>query len=239
VEPGLPLLNVTLKSGNGSGTIGLLVQSGAVTYIRVPSPRIRRVNGVLYSAASTKAAPVSKSTLQVVGQSGKQAISDRKGAFEIKNVLTFDDHPLFIDVSSGAREFKHRYRVIPEETKNMNLFRFDAGQVSNWVHQLEGGVSPMSGVIVGALPGVFTAQETLDVKIGTLDRKSVLKPEIYGLGAADALQDSNQIKKNSARFISVQIPEGPNIPSAFDSKGRLIWSEVVYSQPGVINVVGR
>lgn len=239
VEPGLPLLNVTLKSGNGAGTIALLVQSGSVTYVRVPSPRVRKISGTVFDAVSAKAAAISKATVQVVGQPGKQAVSDRKGNFEIGNVLTFDDHPLFIDVSSGPKEFKHRYRVNPEESRSLSLFRFGAKEVSNWIQQLEGGVSPMSGLIVAALPGLFTGKELLEFKIGTLDRKNVLKPEVYGLGPADVLQDSNKIQSSSARVLSVQVPEGPNIPSAFDLKGKLVWSETVYSQPGVINVVAQ
>lgn len=240
VEPGLPLLNVTLKSGNGSGTIALLVQSGTTTYVRVPSPRIRKLSGTLFDAKSRTPSPVVKANIQVVGQSGKQAVSNKRGEFEIGNVLTFDEHPLYLDVSSGSKEFRHRYRINPEESKGVMLFRFNSTQVSNWIQQLEGGVSPMSGLIVGAVPGLLSVrQSNVEVKIGTLDRKSVLRPEVYALGASDLLQDTNKMNQGSSRFLSVQVPEGPNIPSAFDSSGNIVWSEIVFSQPGVVNVVSQ
>ena len=46
------------------------------------------------------------------------------------------------------------------------------------------------------------------------------------------------LEKASPRFISVQLPEGPNAAQIQDKQGRVTWSAIFHASPGVVNVIG-
>ena len=237
VAPGNPLLYISSRGGIQSAAISILVQAGHGTYINIPLPKLIKIKTSVFDANSSSPRGIPSLSVQVIGQEGKAAVTNTQGQFEILDVVVFGDHPLFLDVAPGEDGFKHRYRLSPAEASNKNLFYFNEETVAHWISQLEGGVSPASGLIVGAISSLSQEKDTV-LRIGTLEKKTPLSPEVYALSAKDELIPDPKLGQNQIRFMAVQVSEGANIPSVFNTAGEMIWSELVIAQPGVINVVG-
>ncbi len=237
VAPGNPLLYVSSRGGIQSAAISILVQAGHGTYVNVPSPKLVKIKTTVYDAGSSRPRGLSSLSVQVIGQEGKAAVTNTLGQFEISDVVVFGDYPLYLDVAPNEQSFKHRYRLSPTEVSSKNLFYFNEQTVAHWISQLEGGVSPVSGLIVGAVSSL-AKEKNAKLLIGSLEKKTSLAPEVYGLSGSDELIADPKLGQNQIRFIGVQVSEGANIPSVFNSAGEMIWSELVIAQPGVINVVG-
>lgn len=251
VQPGQPLLMVKDAQKNQSGTLPIVVKSGMATYVKVPELKLVDLNFVLLDASSTFEKRLAGLTGELVGQSEKIGISDTRGILKISKAVVLGDYPLYVDLLQSEKGYKNRYRVRTDardaKTGLIPLYFFNELKVTSWIKQLAGGVSPFSGLIVGALPRELLMQKKSTPKavkinralrIGTLDKKSALVPERYVLSPSDQLEIKNSLTAVDNRFIGVQIPEGTAIPSLIDENGSLLWSEMVYAQPGVINVVG-
>jgi len=237
VAPGSPVLQISPRGGSRGGAIPILVKPGFSTFVRIPMPALKTIEARVFDASSRVARGIPSLSVQVIGQDGKAAVTDTRGTFEIRDVVTFGDYPLYVDVAPNEKSFKHRYRIRANETKGKSLFYFSEPIVAHWVSQLEGGVSPFSGLVVGAVPSI-AQEKTAYVRVGNFDKKAPLSPEAYTLMADDSLNGSQKIGNGNVRFIGVQIPEGPNVPTVLGPAGEVLWSELVIAQPGVINVVG-
>ncbi len=251
VEPGQPLLLVKDSGKARTGAIPLVVKAGIATYLKVPELKNVDLSFSIFDASARTEKHLAGLTAEIVGQAGKMGISDTHGNLKISKVTVMGDFPLYVDLVQNEKGYKNRYRVRPEDrdlkSGSIPLFFFNEKRVDHWIKQLAGGVSPMSGLIVGVLPNGALAEKKgaeknlkLDrtLRIGTLEKKGNLVPERYALTTSDLLEIKHSLAPNDNRFIGVQIPEGAAIPSLIDEKGALLWSEIVYSQPGVINVVG-
>jgi len=243
VQPGQPLLVVKDSQKNISGALPLVVKAGTGTYVKVPEPKVMDLQFRILDASSSMEKRLSGLTGEIVGQSAKIGISDRTGTLKISKVAVLGDFPLYIDILQSEKGYKNRYRIRPEErdlkSGSIPLFFFNEGRVDGWLKQLTGGVSPFSGLIVGVIaPNLIGAKKDRALRIGTLEKKSTLVPERYILSNSDQLSIKDSLESTDTRFIGVQIPEGAAIPSLIDKSGGLLWSEIVYAQPGVINVVG-
>lgn len=243
VQPGQPLMIVKDAQKNTSGALPLVVKAGTATYVKVPEPKVIDLQFRMLDASSSVEKRLSGLTGEIVGQPAKIGISERTGSLKIPKVVVLGDYPLYIDVLQSEKGYKNRYRVRPEnrdpKTGLIPLFFFNERRVDGWLKQLAGGVSQYSGLIVGVIsPNLLTTKKDRTLRIGTLEKKSTLVPERYVLSITDQLSIKHALTPDDSRFIGVQIPEGAAIPSLIDDKGALLWSEIVYAQPGVINVVG-
>lgn len=245
VEPGQPLLYVKNAENGLAGSIPLIVKAGIATYIKVPEASATDVSFVVLDASIQKETRLANLTGAIIGQAAKMGITDRTGVMKISKVVTFGDYPTYIDVVQSAHGYKNRYRVRFHDRDPKSglipLYFFNEKRVGGWLKQLSGGVSPFSGIVVGVLPAEAITKgktENRSLRIGTFEKKSSLVPERYSLDREDQLVSESTLKSGSTQFIGVQIPEGAAIPSLIDDKGALIWSELIYAQPGVINVVG-
>lgn len=237
VAPGNPVLQVSLRGGSRGGAIPIVVKPGFSTFVRVPMPQLKTLESRVFDASSRVARGIPSLSVQVIGQDGKTAVTDTRGAFEVRDVVTFGDYPIYVDVAPNEKSFKHRYRIRANEMKDKALFYFSENVVSHWVSQLEGGVSPFSGLVVGAVPAI-ASENAAFIRIGSFDRKDSLSPEAYALSNEETLKGDQKLGNGNVRFIGVQIPEGPNVPTILAPNGEALWSELVIAQPGVINVVG-
>ncbi len=245
VQPGQPLLSVKNTETGIAGAIPLLIKARAGTFIKVPEPKTIDLRFTVYDASSKKEKALSGLTAELVGQAGKIGITNKKGSLLITGAVTLGNYPLYLDVLEKEQGYKNRYRVNTEvqtgKSAIIPLFFFNEKRVSSWIHQLSGGVSPFSGLIVGALNSAELKKQikTPAVHVGLLEKKSSLIPESYSLSSKDNLEVKPILSADDSRFIGVQVPEGAAIPSLMDEMGTLLWSEIVYAQPGVINVVGQ
>ncbi|MBC7384645.1 MAG: hypothetical protein H7301_00600 [Cryobacterium sp.] len=245
VQPGQPLLSIRDSSRGVRGAIPLMVKSGLATFVKIPKAEKKSLSFLVLDASSRNEKTLPNLTGEIVGQSGKVGISDRKGILKISDVSFFGDYPVFVDLLTDEKSYKNRYRVRLGErdskTGLMTLFYFNEIRVSGWLKQLAGGVSPYSGVIAGVVPYAAlprNPKESRTLRIGTFDKKSSLIPERYLLDASDQLISTPNAQTGLGRFIGVQVPEGAAAPTLVDERGTPVWSELVYAQPGVINVVG-
>ncbi|MBC7692981.1 MAG: hypothetical protein H7222_14555 [Methylotenera sp.] len=240
VAPGIPLLYLNAHSGGITAAISLPVKPGIATYLELSAPEKKKISGNIYLASSVKARGMTGLSVNVVGQDGKTAITDRAGAFKVSDVLVVGEHPLHIDVTMNDKVFKHRYKIMSDQTQNLSLFHFGGKEVAYWISQLEGGVSPVSGLIVSADRNIkdSEAKRSLPSVVPLLERPT-LSSETYTLSPEDHLLVKTPMRTGQSRFISVQVPEGANMPSLITPDGKVIWSQLVVSQPGVINVIDK
>ncbi len=243
VEPGQPLLQVKTPLGV-TGAIPLVVKAGMGTHIQVEAPVLKSVDLTLFDASAEKETRLAKHTAEVVGQPGRLAISDAKGLIRIEGVAIFGEYPLYIDITQNQKSYKNRYRIgastLRTEKPKQDLYFFAEKRIGSWLAQLSGGVSKHSGLIVGVAPKEFASladAPTRHLKMGVLEKRSSLVPERYHLNSNDELTTESAIRPGSERYLGVQIPEGPCIPTVVDETGTVLWSTLVYAQPGVINVV--
>jgi len=242
VEPGQPLLVVKDRERNLSGAIPLVVKSGMATNLRVQGPKEMDVDFTVLDASSQKETRLANLTAEVIGQAGKMGITDKNGHLTIRRVVTFDDFPIYIDLLKNEKSYKNRYRLRASTIAKgtFPLYFFDEKRVGSWLTQLSGGLSPYSGLIAGVATPSLLPKSKSDgryLKIGILEKKSSLIPERYLLDDHDQLLTESSLRAGQSRYIGVQIPEGPAIPTIVDGNGAVVWSELVYAQPGVINVV--
>ncbi|MBS1963396.1 MAG: hypothetical protein JST04_14370 [Bdellovibrionales bacterium] len=242
VAPGQPLLVVKDREKNVSGAIPLIVKSGMATNLKVSEPREAELDLVVLDASAAKETRLANMTAEVIGQPGRLGVTDAKGVVKIRKIAVFDDFPIYVDVLKNDKGYKNRFRIRPAALGRgpLPFFFFDEKRVGGWLAQLAGGLSPYSGLIAGVAPAADLPKakgESRYLKIGILEKKSSLVPERYVLDEKERLVSESTLRTGRARYIGVQIPEGPAIPTIVDEKGEVRWSELVYAQPGVINVV--
>jgi hypothetical protein len=234
VEPGAHVLYVA-----GQGAVAAPALEGTATFLDLTAPVRRKLVGRVYDGGSRTAAAVATALVRVVGQASRVATTDTRGRFTIDEVVTYGAHPIHLEVQSKG-EFTHRYRVSPLRTQAVSLFRFSSAKVESWLRQLEGGVSPESGLVVAAFPQLVAASEkaSLYPTVRPVQTTGGLTSESYILGVEDRLGVAVPMDQASPRTISVQVPEGLNLVRIENRAKRAVWSELVVASPGVVNVLG-
>ena len=222
--------------------LAIPVLDGKATFLDLTQVRRRGYTGRVFDAGSRSARPLKSVIVKVAGYPGASGLTDSQGYFSLENVPSFGDYPLYFETTTGT-EFKHRYRIDPSQPRSvtLNLFRFSAEKLNFWLSQLEGGVSPDSGLVISAFPKVAASQDrgSLHIKIRPVLKGAALPPETYILNSNEQLSEVNSPNSRSTRAISVQVPEGLNIAQVLHSaNGKVLWSELVIASPGVVNVVG-
>ena len=239
-EPGAHLLYLVDARGATRSAIAVPVVSGGATYVDLYHLQKISITGHLYDASASRLKAASPAAMTVVGQASASTTTRRDGYFEFRDLLVAADHPLFFEASDAAG-YTHRYRVDPSHRESLRLFRFSSKQVTSWVNQLEGGVSPNSGLVVGAFPDLIQAnprakfQPSLHSIVGSSD----LTPETYTLDSQDHLQVKQPVTVASPRFLSVQVPEGATEFQLDDESSRATaWSMLLFNSPGIVFVLG-
>ena len=245
VAPGVPLLYVTAVGGSKSAAIALPVKPGTATYINIPVPTHQTMSGRVFDASSSAPHGLSGISVSVVGQDGLTAITNDKGFFKVQDVLVFGEQSLYLDVKPDDKSFVHRYRVSSSTLKNLSLFYFNETTIDFLLKQLDGGVSPAGGLVIGAFPETVAkiGSQVLYPNISPMLKNQSLTSEAYTLSETNRLLPRTALTSSSPRFLDLQVPEGANIASlnsdpSNTSNGDSAWSEIVISQQGVICVVG-
>lgn len=235
--PGAHLLYLSRSGCGSTAAVAMPVLPGRATYVDVSRIRQRRVAGRVFDASSSAPVPIPGAQVRVVGQAAV-ATTGKRGDFEIRHVLSVGPYPLYLETET-ANGFTHRYRVLRERTEQLSLFRLSERQISSWIAQLSGGISAESGIIVTALPQLAARHGELVPSARPLLPAVSLAPETYVLSTDGHLAPEARLKAETPRFVSVQVPEGPVIAQVEDStQSRVLWSELLVAQPGIINLVG-
>jgi hypothetical protein len=227
-----------LNRGGESGSLAVPVLGGVMIYADLTQMERRTINGRVMEVADAAPRGVPGIHIQVVG-SNAGAVTAAKGTFKIENVITFGDQNIYLETET-QKNFPHRYKLSPSSLSQLTLFQMGESQVHDWIGQLEGGVSTESGLIVGALPTLAAQSEDRkpQVEVRSFAVNPTLTPETYTLSATGQLLVKSPLTAVHARFMSVQVPEGPALVQVVDKDGRLIWSEITVISPRVLTIVG-
>ena len=237
VEPGSHLIYLMNRLGT-AGVVAIPALSGVSTYADVTQPVQRTVTGHVYDSGSSKFAGLSNVQVRVVGQQNANVTTGASGDFRIANVTVIDHFPLYLetDADIGAT---HRYRVLAGQEGNLSLYRLRDEQVRELVDQLEGGVSQDSGLIVAATPQIVESEpEGLFPSVYSLLPTPTLRPETYTMDNSGQLEVNTSLTADAVRFASVQVPDGPALARLENKAQANVWSELVFAQARIVNIVG-
>ncbi len=240
VVPETLILKVKRPGSSEGAAVVIPVKPGVATYIDIPNPQRKTLRGRIFDARSANPKAMSGIRLGILGQDGKSTTTDAGGSFRFQDLLTLGDHSVFLEAHRQPELYSHRYKLGSALDQSLNLFYFKQQSMIDLVGQLEGGVSEKSGVIIGALPETVATTKSrgllaFDTPIAM---NASLPPETYTLSPKNRLLVRAPLEEQSARFISVQVPEGGNISKVVNSGGEPIWSHLTLARPAQVNVVG-
>lgn len=242
--PGAHLMYLADSAGSEEGAIGIAVIGGVATYADLTQIKKTTFTGRVFDGSDVNSRSLSGVTVRVLGALNTHAETTRSGRFTIENVLTVGDYPVYVE-TDGTSGYTHRYQFSPNKLKDATLYRLSENAIQTWIMQLEGAISPDSGIVIAAAPGLFKGQSAkakLAPAVQSLAPNPTLRPEVYTLSSAGQMQVGQALDAQNARFVSVQVPEGPAIARIIDSEKpsdqNLLWSEMIMASPAVVNIVG-
>ncbi|MFL5812665.1 MAG: hypothetical protein ACJ763_03740 [Bdellovibrionia bacterium] len=244
VAPGAHLAYLANRSGVEEGAVGLAVVGGAATFADLTTLRKSTVTGKILDGSDAQTRAMAGATVRVLGALSTHTESSRNGSFRIENVLTVGDYPIYIETDSNGG-YTHRYQLAPSKLQKVLLYRLSPSAIQTWTSQLEGAISPDSGIMIAAVPSIAATPGTrgrLTPVVQSLAANPTLRPEVYTLSSGGQMQVGQALDAQNTRFVSVQVPEGPAIAKVVDSEKpadkNLVWSEMLMVSPAVVNIVG-
>jgi len=246
VAPGSQLLYFIENKMGQPGAVGVPAVADTATYIDLRQVNESSIQGFIFDAASAQEElkPLPRTLIEVIGYDGLSTFSKEDGSFEISRINMISDIPVFLQVVAQDR-LAHRYRwSTSESTRPAPLFVFSNEQIRKYSDQLDGGISLESGMMMGAVPGIIAhAKKSLDSDqlfpgLRLLVEDSNFHSEVYTLNPRSELQVTKSLSSQETRMLYFQIPEGPVIPFLEDKEQKLIWSELQFISPNVVNVIG-
>jgi len=244
VAPGAHLMYLANHAGIEEGAVGVAILGGTATYADLTSMRKVTIIGKVLDGSDVQVRSMVGVTVRVLGAVAAHTETSRGGRFNLENVLTVGDYPVYLETDAPAG-YTHRYQLSPGQLQNATLFRLSDAAIQTWINQLEGAISPDSGIVIAAAPGVFSAQSAktkLTPIVQSLAPSPTLRPEVYTLSPAGQMQVGEPMDAQNTRFISVQVPEGPAVARLIDPEKptdqNLIWSELIMASPAVVNIIG-
>lgn len=238
VAPGAQLVTAVQALTGRSGSVGVPVLAGVSTFIDLSSVSYVPTQGRVLHAHEAEASGVPAVHVQAIGQAGGGVITNFRGQFNLGEITVFGDYPVYLETQSQTG-YKHRYQYHLRRDLELSLFQFHEEDIQIWVGQLNGGVSPESGLLVAAIPDVMSkhADETLYPTVYSLHEHVTLETETYPVSSEGQLQVNHPIEAESGRFVAVQIPEG-FLNARIDNEHRdAVWSRLFVASPGVVNVI--
>jgi hypothetical protein len=244
VAPGAHLVYLANRTGVEEGAVGLAVVGGTATFADLTTIRKSTVTGKILDGSDAQSRAMAGASVRVLGAVSTHTESNRSGRFSIENVLTVGDYPVYIETDSNGG-YTHRYQLAPSQLQNAVLYRLSPSAIQTWTTQLEGAISPDSGIVIAAVPSIAANPATrgrLTPLVQSLASNPTLRPEVYTLSSVGQMQVGQSLGPQNTRFVSVQVPEGPAIAKVVDSEKpadkNLVWSEMLMVSPAVVNIVG-
>jgi hypothetical protein len=246
--PGAQTVILKSKTGSATAAVAVPVMNGMSAYLDMTAVTKRALRGFVLDATAANRKGLANVMVSVLDQPRAVQMSLSDGGFALGEVYAVGDFPLYVETdyaaSAGgqAQGFKHRYRVPVRSMDNVTLFRMTDAQIQAWIGQLEGGVSPDSGLVVAAVPRLVKKHG--DGRLFPSVRPvaasgNLTATETYVVSEEGQLQVDAPLEQNASRFVSVQVPEGIVAARVEDNNRHLIWSQLLFAQPGVVNVVGE
>ena len=239
--PGAQLVYAINTNGDQVGAIATPVLAGSSTYLDLTEASSVSLTGVVFDGQSDRSRGIANAQVSVIGQPKAFVTTDARGVFAMEHITQLGHYPLYLDTNRG-KEYTHRYRVImgDRKEKNVALVRLSDQQITDTLGQLQGGISPESGIVAAAVPGLISRvmDPALTPSVTSLVANPSLVPETYTLSATGQLAVQEPLRAGFQRFVSVQIPEGPALVQTVGKQKTPLWSELLFISRGVVNVVG-
>ena len=247
VAPGAHLLHfqqLTRVGSGQTGAIGIPVVESHLTFVNATDARVVKFNGRVVRGEYRTVEPVAQATLRPWGAS-ENATTQKDGGFQFSSIATFGNYPTQLDVDFRDG-YTHRFQIMVQDAQKAKdptlLFVFGRARVRAWVEQLSGGLSPLTGMVIGAAPALVTKNtqdkgDPIYPSISTLEGDSLVKPEMYTLGLRDHLQVQTSLTINSPRYAGFSLPEGIHLIELLTGSKVIQASRMVFSSPGVIEVL--
>ena len=160
VEVGGHFLKVSSNVGSDTAVIGVPVLAGSMTYIDVSSISPVQLKGRILDGSSRVGKAIEAGTIRVLEDGEHFTATDAMGNFDLGRIQTVLDHPILIETQAknaqGLTGMPQRFQLSPSTARKgrVVLFHLAQVQVDEWLGQLEGGISPNSAVVVGAVPSL-------------------------------------------------------------------------------------
>ena len=240
VEPGMQVVSLVHAWTGERIPVAVAIVGGYSTDADLRVIRKVSVRGKVSSASARSFAPVAGVTVSRVGQLDSAVKTDSAGSFQFAKVLVAGNLPLYFEYHRAAGSFPHRVRVQLSDSDAIDvgaLFGFEDQQIVGWVSQLEGGVSPESGVIVGAWSSSEKQLRSNSLYPVTypIEPNPVLEPETYYLEGAERLTVAGTLSPGRNRIMSTQLVAGLHKVELRDEvSDQVAWSEIGIASPGVV-----
>ncbi len=238
-QPGANIVRMINVKGASEFAVGVPVFVGSATYVNFDGLTEKTIRGNLILAQESGASPIARAQVTLPGFSAAATRTDREGNFQFSHIKVSEKYPLVFETESEGG-FVHRSQMIIHAEERIFLYQFGTEQISSWIHSLEGGVSELSGLLVGAFPQLVEnrGDGELFPTVKSLAEAPAFAPETYLLSATGQLMSREPMRTESSRVVSVQLPEGLGIIKIEDREEKTRYSELFFVSPGVVNVIG-
>jgi hypothetical protein len=215
---------------------------------------VHSISGKVYLSTSQNDIGEPLLKIEVIGQFEKSTYTNDQGVFQINDVTTVGDYPLYVDVTNEKDGYKYRFKTSLLELNNKKYFILSEEQLKTIASQFENGLSETSSIAIGsALPtnAENKALTTISTQRAWFEnynlfpfqhswlKQSPYRSESYTTNYQYDISDTKNLNTTQQPlFVTVQIPEGVGTEMIYDqSSGVVYWSQIIFSQPGVINML--
>ena len=236
--PGVQMVFIESVQGRGNAAVAVPVLTGAASYLDLTHLQSTTLSGKVTERTEDQS---SIATLRVVGQSTAVTGVHLGQEFKLEGVVVAHPYPLFVETDRGDG-YTQRYRLQPDQLRDVVLTRFSRERVERWRGQislLQGGISPESGMLVAAFPHLVEQQNQdvdLRVRIRPILESTQWNPSVYVRAPNGKLNEGPFIAPHEDFVVGSQIPEGPFILEVVDHQQRVLYSELGFASPGVLNI---
>ncbi len=242
VAPGAHIIYLVNDQGVHVGG-GLIVLAGRETYIQFSVPNEKTYTQRVSNGESQTQKGLVGASVEIIGQSpARYGISSQTGKVDIRYLSLNGDLPQYVDVRARDQGIRFRYRLRESNQEAGQLLAFSKDRLEAWIGQLPGGNSPGAGMAllsVAKLP-INDIDQGLSaaVKLFSGEANQEFVPEAYILDQMGRLIPKVEFTESNRAAVIVQIPEGPAVIEVESNEQENIWSELIISQPFVVNVLG-
>ena len=236
--PGVQMVFFESTLGRGMGSVAVPVLTGAASYVDLTHIQWTTLSGKITEKTDDLS---TIATFRVVGQSAAVAGVRVGENFRLDSVVVAHPYPLFVE-TDRADGYTQRYRLLSDQLQNLDFTRFSRERIEKWkvqIAHLQNGLSPESGMLVAAFPRLvehYQQDTDLKVRIRALTESSHLNPSVYVRAPNGALNADHFLAPHEDFVIGAQISEGPFILEVLNHAQNVIYSELGFSSPGVLNV---
>lgn len=235
--PGVQMVFVESTSAQGNAAVAIPVMTGVATYVDLTHLQSASLSGRVMEKASEQS---TWTTLRVVGQERAVTSFQLGQRFKIENVVLAFPYPIYVETDRGEG-YTQRYRLLPDQLSDASLTRFSKDRVEKWrdrIAELQNGISPQSGMLVAAFPGLVQEHSELDlsIHIRPISNAHELSPQTYVRAPNGLLNLDHTIAPHEDFIVGAEIPDGPFVLEVLNQDQRVVYSELGFASPGVLNI---